>query len=116
MRKAPTSWAECAREDLQLIPVLEADGWAPKFSYADRRAERTTVANCPHDEVSFEKGPLRLWKHMDFNSHDIVWTLAEIVDGYFSNHTIVTFEQAKKLELTITKQTDGKDITEAAGA
>lgn len=85
---APTKWEECQREDLKVIPIMVENGFTPIFSYADRRAGRTTIELIPTDSVSFSKGDLRIWKVYDYQEDGMYfnWMSAKIVDNHYTNH------------------------------
>ena len=81
-------WEDCPREDLSIIPYAGEKGWSPCFSVNDRKWNRITIDNVPHDEVGFSKGNVRTWRVIKRNDDGIsyVWKVADIVNGRFTNH------------------------------
>lgn len=83
-------WEDCGREDLNSIPSMVHKGFAPDFSHTDKRMERTTPENCPHDAVSFIKGTLHIWRTYDFhNSGEMGWMTADLINGSYTNHKAI---------------------------
>ncbi len=88
--KAIKKWEDCQRDDLNMIPIMIANGFTPIFSYADRRAERTTYENCPHHAVGFGKADFHVWKVYPFalaGSH--CWMTADLICGSYQNHKTI---------------------------
>ena len=85
---APTKWEECGRDDLKAIPLMEANGFTPIFSYNDRRAGRTTIEAIPHDTVSFGKGDLHVWKVYNYQEDGMYfsWMSAKVVNNEYVDH------------------------------
>lgn len=67
------TWKDCGRDDLNMIPTMEAAGWNVIFQDPDKRYERTNPDNPPHDEVMFNKGNTWLWKVRDWKSGNHAW-------------------------------------------
>ena len=88
MYQAPTQWEQCGRTDLNIIPKMIAKGFTPEFSHKDKRYNRTTPENCPHDAVSFVKGNLHVWKIYGYKNEEMgyEWMSSELIDGYYTNH------------------------------
>lgn len=84
---APTKWEECQREDLNMIPQMQAKGFTVEFSSADKRGGRTVPENAPADAVSFVKGNLHIWKvYKEQDGMMYEWMTSELIDGYYTNH------------------------------
>lgn len=85
---APTKWEECGRNDLQAIPMMEANGFKVDFSYKDRMHKRTTIEAIPHDAVSFSKGDLHVWKAYKYKEDGMYyeWMTAKLVDNHYTDH------------------------------
>jgi hypothetical protein len=88
------------REDIAAIPIMEAGGWKTTYSPADKRFGRTDIndpAKIPHDAVGFEKGEQHVWQIIDWKNDIRQWQWAELIDNHYSNHRIITIEEAAKL-------------------
>ena len=82
-------WEDCQRDDLHSIPLMESLGYTTKFNYKDKRYDRTTPLNVPHDPVSFEKEDYVIWKCMErITTGDMIygWQTAYLKDGSFTEH------------------------------
>jgi hypothetical protein len=77
-------WEDCPREDLNMIPTMEAAGWTPRFNQRDQMCDRTSPESVPHDAVSFKKEKTYVW--MAVHNKRIDWRTADLIDGYFKNH------------------------------
>lgn len=83
----PTKWEECGREDLNMIPQMEANGFKVEFSYKDKMHKRTSIENVPHDAVSFVKGNFHVWRiYKEQDGMPYHWMTSELVDGFYTNH------------------------------
>lgn len=75
-----SNWTDHPREDLRMIPEMQAHGWRPQFDSKDTMYHRTKPYSVPHDSVSFVKGTIHVW------STGKGWQVAELIDGCYSNH------------------------------
>jgi hypothetical protein len=94
-------WLECPRDDLNIIPHMIKNGFDVHMDDRDKRNERTTPDNVPHNCVSFAKGNLHIWKFYEnmTNGYNQKWQTAFIIDGYFRNHqSFDTIEEAMQRE------------------
>lgn len=80
-------WSGFIRDDLKMIPTMEANGFTVTFHDQDRLHKRTTPENVPNHEVGFKKGTLNIWKIIDRSRDIMVWQTADLIDGYYRNHT-----------------------------
>jgi hypothetical protein len=95
------TWEECGRDDLNMIPKMQAAGWVPIFDYKDVRAERLSPENPPMEPVAFNKGRTRVWKNYDFGTGNGYWQTADIdlSDNHFVDHRRrTTLEEVLKKE------------------
>ncbi len=79
--KTQRTWEDLPREDLKHISRLIEMGWLPIFSYTDKRYKRTDPDNCPHDNVSFEKGDSALRYSYGWLSDPQGWRLLKFDEG-----------------------------------
>lgn len=82
----PKKWEDCGRDDLNMIPKMQAAGWVPTFDYKDMRSNRITPENPPMDSVSFRKGIITSWKCYEFKTGNGYWQTADLLDNHFVNH------------------------------
>jgi len=88
------TWENLQREDLNVIPMMTQKGFTPQFSHNDKKFNRTSPENVPHDTVSFHKDNVHIWKVYDKTSGEIGqpghmtygWIRAELANGSFINH------------------------------
>jgi hypothetical protein len=95
--KAPQTWEECGRDDLNMIPTMAKHGFNIEFDHNDVRWNRTTPQNCPHGNVTFSKGNLHVWKAYKPTQESIGahWKTADLIDGHYVNHN--TYENLSDL-------------------
>ena len=74
------NWTDHPREDLHMLPEMLNRGWTADFHYTDKRNNRTTPDNVPHNTVRFIKGIIHIW----LCSHG--WQVAELIDKKYQNH------------------------------
>jgi hypothetical protein len=73
-------WEDHRKEDLRMIPTMEAAGWKVKFHHMDIHAKRTSPDNVPNHGVSFEKGNLHVWGTIEG------YQVAELIGTMYENH------------------------------
>ena len=78
------SWEDFAREDLRMIPTMEANGFKVEFSNTDKRHNRITPEKHPQDSVDFSKGIIYVWKVIIKDEY--VWNVADLIYGFYKNH------------------------------
>lgn len=72
----PAIWLTYGREDLSQAQKMIDNGFEVEFSHGDICNKRFDL---PHDNISFVKGNLVLWKVRD-------WITADLIDGFYCNH------------------------------
>jgi hypothetical protein len=73
-------WTDHSREDLRMIPKMQAAGWKELFSAQDIYKNLTSPDEVPHDAVSFRKGILTAWVCRNG------WQVADVIKGSYTNH------------------------------
>ena len=73
-------WTNFQREDLRMIPRMEADGWETLFRQQDIDACQTTPDIPPRHTVNFKKGNLWVWPNKSGRCQPRGWVLAEIIN------------------------------------
>lgn len=79
-------WSGFVRDDLRMIPTMEANGFTVIFHSQDRLYKRTTPERVPAHGVEFAKNDLHAWQIIDRNRDISVWQTAELIKGSFYNH------------------------------
>jgi len=82
----PKTWEECGRDDLNMIPKMQAAGWSPNICKNDERAGRIKPENPPMDLVSFIKGRTHVWMAFTFRTNDSRWIAADLKEGSYVDH------------------------------
>ncbi len=72
----PAIWLTYGREDLSQAQKMIDNGFEVEFSRGDIYNKRFEL---PHDNISFIKGNLVIWKVRD-------WITADLIDGHYTNH------------------------------
>lgn len=75
-------WEDCGRDDLNMIPKMEAAGFVTDINYIDKRYGRTIPTNPPLDEVGFKKDDMYFWKCYR-SSGESYWRSAKLVKGCY---------------------------------
>ncbi len=78
------NWTDSSREDLNMIPTMEQNGFTADIHWRDRMHKRTTPQNVPQDAVSFKKGNVHVWQSP--YGGKMHWRVAELVLGFYCNH------------------------------
>ena len=76
------TWEECDREDLNMIPKMIEAGWTLNFTTQDKKYNRTTPDNVPHDGIGFIKDIVHAWISY-YNNH--TWRVADLIDNHYCN-------------------------------
>lgn len=56
------TWNDSKRDDLNNIPLMQANGFKTNFAYQDIMYKRTTPQFVPQFSVNFVKDDLHVWK------------------------------------------------------
>lgn len=76
-RNIPTSWLISEREDLSQAQKMIDAGFEVEYDANDYRHNRIEL---PQNNISFVMGKKHVWKVKG-------WITADLIDGYFKNHT-----------------------------